>query len=445
MPEYSITSDHPRILGIFAHPDDEVFCAGGMLAHCTAASAEVLVVSATKGQAGQIRDPRAATRRTLGAVRARELEEACTRLGVGQAYCLDYLDGTLRDVESDRLASDVAAIIQDFSPDTVITFGPDGGYGHPDHVAISAATTRAWAGIANSSQQITLYYSHFPRRNLLLAERLAGWLVARGTRFQGSEEFAHSLALVAEGATMLGFARDTLRVQWFPAGFSIVEQDELGTSLYLILSGSVEVIQEEVDGTRRVLRRLEVGQFFGELSLAHGRPRSASVVATEGVTCLVLSAETPTAFAGRGAGARLAGATLGGDGEGQDLAETICIDVANRLEQKLAALAAHRTQYPIMVQQFPPALLHDLFGRECFVPVPVPTVSAAAIPGRRVRGTSHGGAFTNRRRSHRGLDQQCVPPIAHDLEGLTKPRVSPRSGHTTSSGPTRTASARWPL
>jgi LmbE family N-acetylglucosaminyl deacetylase len=372
MPEYSITSDHPRILGIFAHPDDEVFCAGGTLARSRAAGAEVLVVSATRGQAGQIRDPRAATRRTLGAVRARELEAACAWLGVGQAYCLDYLDGTLQDVEPDRLATDVEAIIHDFSPDAVITFGPDGGYGHPDHVAISAAATRAWAGIANSSKQTALYYSHFPRRGLLLSRKLAGWLVARSRRFQGSEEFAHGLALLAESASVLGFVRDTLRVQWFPEGFSIVEQDEAGASLYLILSGGVEVVQEEVDGTRRVLRRMAAGEFFGELSVAHGGPRSASVVATEGVTCLVLSAEAPTAFTGRGAAARLTGAALGGDGEDQGLEAAICMDVADFLDQKLAALAAHRTQFPIRPELFPPALLHDLFGCECFVTVPVP-------------------------------------------------------------------------
>jgi LmbE family N-acetylglucosaminyl deacetylase len=346
-----------------------------MLARWTAANADVLVVSATRGQAGQIRDPRAATRRTLGTVRARELEEACARLGVARAYCLDYLDGALQDVEPDRLASDVAAIMQDFSPDAVITFGPDGGYGHPDHVAISAATTRAWAGIADSSKQTALYYSRFPRRELLLSRELAEWLVAQSRRFQGSEEFAHGLALLAEEATVLGFARDALQVQWFPEGFSIVEQDELGASLYLILSGSVEVVQEEGDGSRRVLRRMAAGEFFGELSLAHGRPRSASVVATEAVTCLVLSAETPTAFAGRGAEARLSEAKWDVVDEEQSVEPMICIDVRDHLDQKLAAIAAHRTQYPITPELFPPALLHDLFGRECFVPVPVPATT----------------------------------------------------------------------
>jgi LmbE family N-acetylglucosaminyl deacetylase len=372
MLEHPLLSDHTRILGMFAHPDDEVFCAGGMLARSRAAGAEVLVVSATRGQAGQIRDPRAATRRTLGAVRARELEEACKRLGVGQAYCLDYLDGALQDVEPERLASDVAAIMRAFSPHAVITFGPDGGYGHPDHVAISAATTRAWAGSATLPERAALYYSHFPRRDLLLSRLLARWLVAQGGRFQGSEEFTHGLALLTESATVLGVARDALRVQWYPEGFSILEQGELGASLYLILSGAVEVVQEERAGARRAVRRLAAGEFFGELAVAHGRPRSASVVATEAVTCLVLAVEPPTAFAGRGAEARLTEAPAAVAGDEQSPETATCIDVSDYLDRKLAALAAHRTQYPIRPELFPSPLLHALFDRECFVAAPAP-------------------------------------------------------------------------
>jgi LmbE family N-acetylglucosaminyl deacetylase len=416
MAALSITNDRPRILGMFAHPDDEVFCAGGTLAHCTAAGAEVLVVSATRGQAGQIRDPRVATRRTLGAVRARELEEACTQLGVGRAYCLDYMDGALQEVEPDRLASEVAAIIRDFSPDSVITFGPDGGYGHPDHVAISAATTRAWAGGAGTSKQPALYYSHFPRRDLLLLEQLAGWLVARDIRFQGSEQFAHGLALLAEEATVLGVARDKLRVEWFPAGFSIVEQDELGASLYLILSGGVEVVREEADGTRRALRRMAAGEFFGELAVAHGGPRSASVVATEAVTCLVLSAGTPTAYTGRGAEAHLTETTADADAEGQSPEEAICLDVAHHLDHKLAALAAHRTQYPIRPELFPPALLHNLFGLECFVAVPTPVPHAAVDRSPRAHSrTSRAGAVTDQHRPRRGPDQLCGSLVSRPL------------------------------
>src|SRR5829696_6592761 len=133
----------PRLLAVFAHPDDETFCAGGTLAKYVAAGWEVMVVSATRGQAGQIRDPQAATRRTLGQVREREFYAACEQLGVRSARMLDYMDGTLQEVDPDELTSTVVKIIRAFRPDVVITFGPDGAYGHPDHIVIGEATTIA--------------------------------------------------------------------------------------------------------------------------------------------------------------------------------------------------------------------------------------------------------------------------------------------------------------
>jgi LmbE family N-acetylglucosaminyl deacetylase len=368
------TRGRPRILGVFAHPDDEVFCAGGTLARWADAGAETLVVSATRGQAGQIRDPRAATRRTLGAVRERELGAACAHLGVAQTRCLDYMDGTLRDVAPARLVADVERIVRDAAPHAVITFGPDGGYGHPDHVAISAATTRACARLAaapGGPAHPRLYYSQFPRQNLLLAEELARWLLEPGTRLQASAEAAHGLSLLAESATTLGMARDAVRVQWFPAGFAIVEQGEPGTSLYVILAGTVGLRQEGETGAPSSRRWLEEGAFFGERALAGGQPHDTSAIAGPGgATCLVLSATAPTAFAGRGAEARLAGTTRAV--ERTRSAETpTCVDVTPYVERKVAAMAAHRTQYPITPQSLPPALLRGLFGHEHFVEVPV--------------------------------------------------------------------------
>jgi LmbE family N-acetylglucosaminyl deacetylase len=273
----------------------------------------------------------------------------------------------------------VARIIHDFAPDAVITFGPDGGYGHPDHVAISAATTRAWSSLASDARRPALFYSHFPQRNLLLSRQFADWLVGQRERFQASPEFAHGLTLLAESASVLGFARDKPRTQWFPAGFSMVEQDERSADLYLILSGTAAVIREEEDGTRRVLRRLGAGEFFGELAVAHGRPRSASVVATEPVTCLVLATETPTAFAGRGAQARLTKAVGLVVGDVEQSADALFgIDVANHLDQKLAAMAAHQTQYPVRPELYPSTLLRAVFGRESFVAVSAPARRATA-------------------------------------------------------------------
>jgi LmbE family N-acetylglucosaminyl deacetylase len=131
----------PRILGVFAHPDDETFCAGGTFAKYIASGAEVMVVSATHGEAGQIRSPRVATRRTLAAGREQELRLACQCLGVQHALCLEYGDGTLQHVDGEELTGRVVEIIRRFRPDVVLTFGPDGGYGHPDHIPTRCATS----------------------------------------------------------------------------------------------------------------------------------------------------------------------------------------------------------------------------------------------------------------------------------------------------------------
>src|SRR3954453_15734972 len=84
-----------RILGVFAHPDDETLCAGGTLAKYASAGADVRVVSLTKGGAGQIRDAGVATRATLTAVREKEFHAAGKQLGVTETRCLDYPDGEL--------------------------------------------------------------------------------------------------------------------------------------------------------------------------------------------------------------------------------------------------------------------------------------------------------------------------------------------------------------
>ena len=360
---------HPRLLGVFAHPDDEVFCAGGTLAQWAAAGADTMVISATRGEAGQIHDARAATRRTLGSVRERELRAACGYLGVRRVECLDYPDGALCDMDPATLTSEIAARIRDFAPDAVITFGPDGGYGHPDHVAISAAATEACQMVAREGGCAPLlYYSAFPRQHRLLCDLLARWLARRGSEFRGSDAFMRALTLLAEEASLLGYADDTVEVRWFPAGLAIVEQDEPGTGLYLILSGHADAMHESMRGTQHVHRRFGPGQFFGHQAFSGRQPHSASVIATDAVTCLVLSSHTPTPFDGRGSTAQLgASAMVAFDDETPGRRALTTVDVSTWLDRKLAALSAHRTQFLMEPTEFPAVLLEEWLGREYFV------------------------------------------------------------------------------
>lgn len=161
------------------------------------------------------------------------------------------------------------------------------------------------------------------------------------------------------------FASDDVRVAWFPPRTAIVEQGEPATSLCLILSGSVEVI-EEVDGFQRRLRHLGEGDFFGELGISRGHLRSATVVATSNVTCLVLSPDAPSKFSGRGSGARSEFTSS----EAAALAtehQAVTIDVGAQLGAKLAALTAHRSQYPVDPHILPRHMLIEMYGREHFV------------------------------------------------------------------------------
>jgi LmbE family N-acetylglucosaminyl deacetylase len=361
-----------RLLGVFAHPDDEVFCAGGTMAQAAEAGAEVMIVSATRGERGQIRDPAAATRGTLGAVREDELRAAAAGLGVQHVQVLDYADGTLPHHRS-SLGAVIADVMRQFHPDTVITFGADGGYGHPDHVAISGLATEAFRALArdhNRGQR--LYHAVFPPRPTSMAEELAHWITDSGQRATDRAALQAIALFAGESATMR-LARDDVRVQWFPPGASVVEQGEPADALYLILSGTADRLVEQPGGQVTRVRRMQAGDFFGELGLMAGE-RLAHVVARDSLTCLVLSRTPLQPYAGRGAGAAgaappLAAALPPG---------TCAVDVTSHLNRKLAALAQHRTQYPVAPAMLPYSLLQKMLGTEFFRRIAAGRPNAAA-------------------------------------------------------------------
>ena len=140
------------LLGIFPHPDDEAYAAGGTMAKAAAAGADVYVLCATRGEAGQIRDPRLATPETLGAVRERELHDACAALGIHPPRFLGYRDGTLTEVDLPEAVGRIVRVIRELRPHVVVTLGPDGVYGHPDHVALHKLVTPAFRSAGGGSR-----------------------------------------------------------------------------------------------------------------------------------------------------------------------------------------------------------------------------------------------------------------------------------------------------
>ena len=356
----------PRVLGLFAHPDDEVFCVGGTIARCAGAGAVTAIVSLTQGEAGQIREASTATRRQLGSVRVKELDQSAAELGVDDVTCLDLGDGRLASLPFAVVAAAARTVIEQFQPDVIVTFGPDGGTGHPDHVTSCLATIEA---IRDMPDPPRLLHASFPMAGPVIVDAIVEWLTAHPERFVGTSAFGHAFKLFTDGTSMLGVSADHLHVDWFPAGSFIVEQGEPACELFCILSGSVVVVVEQDDGQMSERGSFSAGCFFGEDGLATGLPRNAHVIARDDVTCLVLApTQQNDRVAGRGPLAvveRSATSTTSTDRA--DVDDGFSIDVTPALDRKVAALAAHRSQYAMEPDLLPRSLLERLLGTEHFV------------------------------------------------------------------------------
>jgi LmbE family N-acetylglucosaminyl deacetylase len=141
-----------RLLAVFAHPDDESLGLGGTLAYYAAQGVETYVVTATRGERGRYFDnSNRPSDEEVGRVRESELRAAAAELGVRDVSLLDYLDGTLDQAEPGEAIARIVAEVRRLRPHVVVTFGPDGAYGHPDHVAISQLTCSAVVAAADAS------------------------------------------------------------------------------------------------------------------------------------------------------------------------------------------------------------------------------------------------------------------------------------------------------
>jgi LmbE family N-acetylglucosaminyl deacetylase len=123
------------IMGVWAHPDDETFTSGGLMALAASYGQQVICVTATKGEQG-IHDHTRWPAEKLGNIRAQELLDALQILGVTTQHWLAYRDGECDQVTVEKAAAEIVQCIKKYKPDTILTFGPDGSTGHPDHIAV---------------------------------------------------------------------------------------------------------------------------------------------------------------------------------------------------------------------------------------------------------------------------------------------------------------------
>jgi LmbE family N-acetylglucosaminyl deacetylase len=152
------------LLAIFAHPDDETFGLGGTMAHYSGRGIPVTMVSATRGEVGEISPGTDATPETLGTFREQELRDAMAILGVDDVRFLPFRDsgmfGTpenkdprnLVNAAADAVIEPLVRMIRERRPDVIATWDESGGYGHPDHVAVHHHATAAFHAAADATR-----------------------------------------------------------------------------------------------------------------------------------------------------------------------------------------------------------------------------------------------------------------------------------------------------
>ncbi len=131
------------VLGVWAHPDDEAYLSAGLMGALIDSGHRVVVATATYGELG-VPEPDGVSAEQVAAMRRDELAASLKHVGVHEHRPLGFMDGTCAAVLLSTGIQAVAEVIAEVQPDTILTFGPDGMSGHPDHRTVSSWTTAAW-------------------------------------------------------------------------------------------------------------------------------------------------------------------------------------------------------------------------------------------------------------------------------------------------------------
>ncbi len=147
-------SETLKVLVVFAHPDDESIGMGGTLAKYSAEGVETYCVCASRGERGWFGpEQQNPGLERLGEIRTRELENAVRELGMKGLYFLNYIDGDVDQAIPAEIIGRIVTHIRRIRPQVVVTFPPDGNYGHPDHIAIGQFTNAAVVCAADSGYE----------------------------------------------------------------------------------------------------------------------------------------------------------------------------------------------------------------------------------------------------------------------------------------------------
>ncbi len=181
-----------RILAVLAHPDDESFGMGGTLAKYASDGVRVHLICATRGEVGEVDPEYLEGFGSIADLRINELNCAVKTLGIERLQLLDYRDSgmtgsadnqhprALINAPLEKVAGEIAEYLREFQPQVVLTFDPQGGYRHPDHIFINRAATKAFILASDPSymrdnppyQPARLYYHTIPRHFIRFNVRL---------------------------------------------------------------------------------------------------------------------------------------------------------------------------------------------------------------------------------------------------------------------------------
>ena len=190
-----------RVLATYGHPDDEGQVTGTM-ARFIAGGAKVTLVCGTRGEVGEISDPLLATPETLGYVRELELRAAMAQIGLADVRLLPFRDSGMAGWEmnndpralhaqaADLVVGHLVQVIREVRPQVVFTWDPNGGYGHPDHIAMHKHTLSAF-DIANDGSQ-------FPEAGVPWAPKRLYWGAFTMKRFAAMFAEMERLGLMTE-------------------------------------------------------------------------------------------------------------------------------------------------------------------------------------------------------------------------------------------------------
>ncbi len=141
-----------KLLAIFPHPDDETLGLGSTLARYSAEGVSTYLVCATRGERGWF-DSEGPDPGWEGVARIREAELTCAaeHLGLSEVNFLDTIDGDVDQANPTEIIAKIVAHVRRIQPQVVVTFAPDGSYGHPDHIALSQFASAALVCAADAT------------------------------------------------------------------------------------------------------------------------------------------------------------------------------------------------------------------------------------------------------------------------------------------------------